>query len=260
MLAKTLVELDIAVPGDWKRAEHDPTSFIRITLERWIHTHGGPAIRHRFLLSAVISNTPCEWAEREAGIPYLTPGEALTTAFLRTLAQGFGAQVKPEILPDNVLARTPDMLVWWSRPRRRVMFFGGTDEEARKLNGLVFPHPALIFKVAGRDLFVRAIAASSRPKPETPLKTAPYWNTDGRVCPGSMRVPDTSDVASIPQWEDAFFQSEFTHAAGAVRLTSHPEGFIGLWRSLVDRKQFPVQYLTDAGETLQEFVAHGNER
>ena len=64
ILAESLVELDIAVPGDWKRAEHDPTSFIRITLERWIHTHGGSAIRHRFLLSAVISNTPCEWAER----------------------------------------------------------------------------------------------------------------------------------------------------------------------------------------------------
>jgi hypothetical protein len=75
-----------------------------------------------------------------------------------------------------------------------------------------------------------------------------------------MRVPDTFDVASIPLWEDAFFQSEFTHAAGAVRLTSHPEGFIGLWRSLVGKKRFPVQYLTDAGETLQEFVASGNER
>ena len=196
------------------------------------------------------------------GIPYLTADEALTTAFLRTLAQGLGAQVKPEILPDNVLVRTPDMLVWWSRPRRRVMFFGGTDEEARKLIGLLFPHPALIFKVAGRDLFVRAVTTNARPKPETPMKTAPYWNTDGRglVCAGSMRVPDTSDVASIPQWEDAFFQSEFTHAAGAVRPTSHPGGFIGLWRSHAGKKRFPVQYLTDAGETLQEFVARGNER
>jgi hypothetical protein len=69
MLAKALVELDIAVLGDWKRAEHDPTSFIRLTLERWIHTHGGSAIRHRFLLSAVISNTPCEWAERDETRP-----------------------------------------------------------------------------------------------------------------------------------------------------------------------------------------------
>jgi len=60
ILAKSLVDLDIAVPGDWKRAEHDPTSFIRITLERLIKVHGGSAIRRRFLLSAVISNTPCE--------------------------------------------------------------------------------------------------------------------------------------------------------------------------------------------------------
>jgi hypothetical protein len=69
MLAKALVELDIAVPGDWKKAEHDPTSFIRLTLERWIRTHGGPAIRHRFLLSAVISNSPSEWAERDETKP-----------------------------------------------------------------------------------------------------------------------------------------------------------------------------------------------
>jgi hypothetical protein len=45
------------------------------------------------------------------GIPYLAPGEPLTTAFVRTLAQGLGAQVKPEIYPENALARTPDMLV-----------------------------------------------------------------------------------------------------------------------------------------------------
>jgi PRTRC genetic system protein B len=196
------------------------------------------------------------------GTPYLAPGEPLTTAFLRTLAQGLGAQLKPEIFPDNVLARTPDLLVWWSPPQQRMMFFGGTDEEARKLNGFVFPHPALAFKVAGRDLFVRAIATASRPGPETPLKTAPYWNTDSRglVCAGSMRVPESSDITSIPAWQDAYFQSEFTHAAGAVRLTSHPRGFIGLWKGLAGRKRFPVQYLTDAGETLQEFVARGDQR
>ena len=69
MLAKALVKLDIGVPGDWKRAESDPTSFTRLTLERWIKAHGGPAIRHRFLLSAVISNTPCEWADRDESKP-----------------------------------------------------------------------------------------------------------------------------------------------------------------------------------------------
>jgi hypothetical protein len=81
MLAKSLVELDIAVPGDWKKAECDPTSFLRLTLERWIKAHGGSAIRHRFLLVAGISDTPCEWAERDETKPnqlFLTiePSEA----------------------------------------------------------------------------------------------------------------------------------------------------------------------------------------
>jgi hypothetical protein len=34
-----------------------------------IKARGGSAIRHRFLLSAVISNTPCEWAERDETKP-----------------------------------------------------------------------------------------------------------------------------------------------------------------------------------------------
>jgi len=69
MLAKSLVELDIAMPGDWERADCDPTSFIRLTLERWIKAHGESAIRRRFLLVATISDTPCEWTERDQSRP-----------------------------------------------------------------------------------------------------------------------------------------------------------------------------------------------
>jgi PRTRC genetic system protein B len=196
------------------------------------------------------------------GAAYLAAGEPLTTAFVRTLAEGLGACVKPEIFPDSVLARTPDLLVWWSHPQRRIMFFGGTDEQAPRLNGLVLPHPALVLKVAGKELFVRALATASRPTGDSALKTAPYWNTDsqGLVCQGTMRVPDGSDISSLPQWEAAYFQSQFTHAAGAVRLTSHPGGFIGLWRDLAGKKTFPVRYLTDAGERLKDFVARGADR
>lgn len=69
MLAKSLLALDIAVPEDWKRADCDPTSFIRRTLERWIKAHGDSDIRRRFLLIATISDTPCEWTDRDETRP-----------------------------------------------------------------------------------------------------------------------------------------------------------------------------------------------
>ncbi len=65
LLAKSLVTLDVAATSDWKRAECDPTSFIRITLERCINAHGGSAIRRRFVLAAAVSSTPSDWAEQD---------------------------------------------------------------------------------------------------------------------------------------------------------------------------------------------------
>jgi PRTRC genetic system protein B len=200
-------------------------------------------------------------AQKE-GSPYLGPGQSLTTAFLRTLAYGLGARVVPEILPENILARTPDMVMWWSRAQRRMMFFGGGSEEGHTLNGRMYPHPALVFKISGQELFVRALEDNTRPAATTPLKTAPYWNTDGKglVCQGSMRVPDEVNVDSIAGWEDAYFSSEFTHASGAARLTSHPGGFFGLWSSLQGRPgAFPTEFLTDATQTLREFIEGDEE-
>jgi hypothetical protein len=70
-----------------------------------------------------------------------------------------------------------------------------------------------------------------------------------------MRSPEDTGIGAIDLWERAFFQSEFTHASGATRLTTHPEGFLGLWKGLAGRrKPFPVEHLTSARETLQEFV------
>jgi hypothetical protein len=54
--------------------------------------------------------------------PYLGPGQALTSAFLRTLVAELGARITAEILPANVLARTPDMITWWTPGRRGSCF------------------------------------------------------------------------------------------------------------------------------------------
>ncbi len=194
--------------------------------------------------------------------PYLTAGQSVTTGFLEALAKGLGASMAAEVLPEHVLARTPELIAWWSRARPRLMFFGGGNAETKELNGKLYPHPALVFMVQGRELFVCALAENRRPSANTRLCNAPYWNTDshGRVCLGSMRVPGEAGVASLAGWENAYFASEFTHPSGAVRLTSHPGGFLGLWSCLAGRKRvFPVKFLAESKQTLKEFVERRGE-
>jgi hypothetical protein len=69
-----------------------------------------------------------------------------------------------------------------------------------------------------------------------------------------MRSPDEAGANAISLWEQAFFQSEFTHQTGIKKLTSHPGGFHGLWSSLAGKSRFPVKFLVPANETLLEFA------
>ena len=197
-----------------------------------------------------------EVKSRPDGPCYLSAGQSVTTGFLQTLAKGLGANLAAEVLPENVLARTPDLIAWWSPTQCRLMFFGGGLAETAKLNGRMYPHPPLVFVIYERELFVRALAENGRPKNDTRLRNAPYWNTDahGRVCLGSMRVPGEASASTIAAWEGAYFASEFTHPSGAVRLTTHPRGFLGLWSTLGGRKRFPARFLADSKQNLDEFI------
>ena len=192
------------------------------------------------------------------GAPYLGEAQEVTTAFVNHLAQGLGTALPTEILPGHLLVRSADIMAWWTPATMRSMFFGAHDPAAQRLSGQRFAQPPLLWKVNGRELFVRALQKGRRPIAATPLMIAPYWNVDGDtgcVCQGSMRSPDDMSVDAIGQWEKAFFQSEFTHHTGSRRLTKHPGGFLGLWGLMADRKQrFPVKYLVGANETLEEFV------
>ncbi len=194
------------------------------------------------------------------GAPFLGEAQELTTEFVHRLAEGLGARVPVEVLPETVLARTAEVIAWWTPAGPRTMFYAAHDESAAKLNGKRVPQPPLVWKVTGRDLQIRAMSENRRPGAATQLCVAPYWNVDGEtgsVCQGTMHSPDDPGVASIPLWERAFFQSEFTHQIGARRLTTHPGGFVALWRGLHRRKPFPAEYLIPATQTLQEFITGG---
>ena len=189
------------------------------------------------------------------GSPALGAGQLLSTASLRELSRQMGTGCPVEFLPDHVVARTPDLLAWWMPAAVRPMFFcAGSELEA--ISGKRFPHPALLFVVRNSILYVRALSASQRPGPDSKLAAAPYWNIDslnGAVCAGTMRAPKSLTVTSIAAWQQAFFQSEFTHPGGAGRLTKRRGGTTALWKSLAGKKRFPIPTLIEL-EPLEQYL------
>jgi hypothetical protein len=66
-----------------------------------------------------------------------------------------------------------------------------------------------------------------------------------------MRAPRSTSVARA--WEDAFFQSEFTHPGFVGRLTKRKGGVAALWKSLADKQEFPIRTLLET-ESLGAYL------
>jgi PRTRC genetic system protein B len=111
------------------------------------------------------------------GTPLLGAGQLLSTASLRELARQMGTGCPVEFLPDHVVARTPDLLAWWTPAAVRAMFFRA-GSELEGVSGKPFPHPALLFVVRNTVLHVRALSINRRPGFDSKLAAAPYWNID----------------------------------------------------------------------------------
>src|SRR5512146_2191461 len=63
-------------------------------------------------------------AQNDSGeAPVLGAGQLLTTAVLRELARTLGTACPVEFLPEEVVARTPELLAWWTPAMIRPMFF-----------------------------------------------------------------------------------------------------------------------------------------
>jgi PRTRC genetic system protein B len=188
------------------------------------------------------------------GSPMLGAGQLLSTASLRELARQLGTGCSVEFLPEQAVARTPDLLAWWTPAAVRPMFFRARSE-LESVSGKRFPHPALLFVVRSSVLHVRALFASQRPYSDSKLAAAPYWNIDsnGAVCTGTMRVPRSLTVTSIAAWQQAFFQSEFTHPGGGGRLTKRRGGTEALWKSLAGKQRFPISTLVEQ-ESLDQYL------
>jgi len=197
-----------------------------------------------------------EVTAQKQGPPLLGPAQPLTTAFIEDLAESLSGGATAEVFPESVLAKTDRMIAWWTPRRARRMFFENAEGKAQRLNGKLFPQPPLVWKVAHGELNIRALYENKRPRAQTTLAVAPFWNLsdDGGVCLGSMRCPESASVGSIETWERGFYESAFTHA-NVGRLTRHGGGHDALWAELEGkRRAFPTDALIRLPQTLAQFI------
>jgi len=95
----------------------------------------------------------------------LAEGQLVTPDLLIDLMVSLGKSVPAEILPERVLVRTTETIVWWMPAGERTMFFSdrGGDAALQRMNAKRYPHPPLVFKASGTHLWIRALARSERP-------------------------------------------------------------------------------------------------
>ena len=186
------------------------------------------------------------------GPPLLGEGQPVSRQFLDQLSRNLQSELPATWLPEHVLIWCRRLVAWWEPARVRPMFFS-PESDGKTLDGKLYPHPPLLFAIRDRHLFVWAFSEDARPKPNSPLLQAPYWNTsaDGAVCHGSMATPAQIEAERLAQWSEAYFGSRFTHSNLGRTLCRHPEGFLSLWRDLAGRKRFPIEYLIPK-KTLRE--------
>jgi PRTRC genetic system protein B len=193
---------------------------------------------------------------QEAGPPTLGRAQPLTTAFVESLVRSLGGETKAEVLPEGVLAKTDRMLCWWTPARERQMFYDNAEGKCAQLNGKVFPQPSLVWRVSDGTLNIRALTENKRPRADTKMAVAPFWNLSdsGLVCTGSMRCPSGVSISTMKAWEKGFYESAFTHA-NVGRTTRHKRGFEVLWGNLAGKRtRFPADALIPLAETLSQFV------
>ena len=153
------------------------------------------------------------------GAPVIRAGRPADRDSLKAVCASLmeSARVRSGILPDNVLSLGLEHVVWWSRPGMHTHFFDCRQSadgavSVGKRAGTA-PTPGLIFVAKQQNMWVYAVKSDARPDADTPLYHAPYMNVweDSRLCVGSMPLPDSTMAESVSTWENAFWNSSFSH-------------------------------------------------
>lgn len=161
------------------------------------------------------------------------------------------------LLPKEVVYVDPSrdgFVLWYTKPLVANLFF---KEDLRIPCGRA-SIPVLLWKADKRSLSIYGLRSATRPKTETPLYYAPFFNTDetGKVCMGDVKIAISTDCSLegfIQQWQKYFFGSYFSHLLGGA---SPVQGnIVQLWQSLVNTdKRFPTGLLKKNGLTIEDII------
>ncbi|MDJ0276304.1 PRTRC system protein B [Sphingomonas sp. 2R-10] len=196
------------------------------------------------------------------GQPTIAAGVPLSRAHLRQWTEALGRTTRPELLPPDVLVAHADMLAWWTPAQVRPAYFALSNPppDLRALSDRTIapvPYPAHLFVATRSGLGVYALPTDARPMADTELRHSPVLNVyaNGQLCWGNIARPGGLDLASIPAFERAVFDSWSTHLnPGQERTVTGRGGLVRLWDDLAARraKRFPVgrlrPFTTGAGQ------------
>lgn len=194
------------------------------------------------------------------------PGQPMARAEAMGLLRTLAGERRDDLswIPPNVLAQGEERLAWFVPGRIRPMLFRGDKGHALSLN---VPWPTLVFNARAGQIHVAALSSGRRPSPRSRLFHAPLWNTsrDGAVCLGSATVPELSGFAAMAGFEEAIFETLFSHPnfAGNLRYRqdSHActsqANYLRFWRALEksEKTVFPKDRLVPMVRTLGEFLS-----
>ena len=229
-----------------------------VRLKKAILIYGADGARHDSMLYATVHPVICSGGN---STPMIGAGRALDRGQLRNVCSRLvkSARVRSGILPEGVLSVGLDFVVWWQRPGLRTHFFDcrvSDGASVGKRSG-VAPAPGLVFVAKKKELWVYAVRGNERPTADTPLFHAPLMNVwkDGRVCTGSMQIPESSLAQAVADWERSFWDSNFSHP-NHDKVVKYAGGIHKFSIDLLDGKfkRFPARVLRPMEKTLGSVV------
>jgi len=161
------------------------------------------------------------------------------------------------ILPENILyvdQQEDGCAIWYTPSQRARLFF---------LKKLGIPSgnayvPPLVWKASKDQLHLYALEENKKPKENTPLCYAPFFNIhgDGRVCMGTVDIELENDCCLeefIKSWEAYFWDSYFSHALDNYSPASI--NIVQLWTEQINTKRkFPLEFLKRRNGKLKDIL------